>query len=93
MISTGKGLKGNSGVFPGGHISMNYSNNGMVFIESKINVEGNLLDSWDRIPIENLTPEHKIIKCYRCEKPAITLDHYYPFMNDRTFCEDHEKTT
>lgn len=32
-----------------------------------------------------------IITCSQCEKPAIEIDHYYPFYSDMCFCEEHSK--
>ncbi|MCR4330723.1 MAG: hypothetical protein NUV49_02485 [Patescibacteria group bacterium] len=83
-METGRGLTGDSGLFPGGHISMNYSNNGMVFVDH----EGH----WKRVPVEDADPE-KIVRCCvrRCNEPAVTLSHCYPYIWDGTYCEKHEK--
>jgi hypothetical protein len=81
-MKTGKGLNGMTGLYPGGHIPMRFSNNGMVFVDDGYH--------WKRVPEAEADPE-KIIRCSHrgCNKPAITLDHYYPYYRDDNKCEDH----
>lgn len=82
----GHGLTGYSGLNINGnfHISASYSNNGMLFVE-KINDIGR----WRRAikPKKN----EKIITCCKCKRPAILLDHFYPYHIDHNLCEIHQK--
>ncbi len=80
----GKGLIGHSGfVVHGIHISSNYSNNGMIFVDE----DGRGL--WERKPLEEVIDKSKIISCCQCERPAITLDHFYPYHIEMNLCEEH----
>jgi hypothetical protein len=83
-MDVGQGLKGNTGLFPGGHISMNFSNNGMVFVDDG--------DHWKRVKPEDADPEKIVRCCVRgCHEPAVTLAHCYPYIWDGTRCAEHEK--
>ena len=88
MIELGKyGLTGNTGltgekegVF---HIASNYDSNGMVFVEKSI-------DEWVRMTLAKAEEKGlKIIKCCKCDKPAVSLSHYHPYDNETTVCAEH----
>lgn len=94
------GLTGNSGFGTGlkldgikgaWHVSANYAANG----ENKVFVMWNYKDgisSWKRMTIKRAKREgRKIIPCCQCDKPAVTLDHCWPYLVDRTFCSKHDK--
>ena len=76
------GLTGNSGLVPGGHIGATYSaGRGNVFVEVE--------DFWQRVKKSEVTPGMNIVKCRLCDKPAVSLDHYYPYDIQFNRCEDH----
>ena len=90
-MKIGNGLAGNSGlgaeyhnaeVF---HVSAPFSNNGMVFVD----VDDGKCD-WKRVPEAEADPA-KIIRCSEpgCEKPAVMLDHFYPYHSENNRCEGH----
>lgn len=91
---TNYGLSGNSGLLTDDkgtvvmHLNMPYGNNdeNTVFVVPK----GAEFDSWRRMTKEEakkqgLTP----IKCSYCKKPAVRLDHSWPWMMGTTSCKDH----
>jgi hypothetical protein len=89
------GLVGNSGLGVGGflHVSMPYDSNGKVFIKHTYKhkfPDGNIekIDSWKRIDI-NKAKEKDIIKCFVCKKPAVRLDHLWPYYWEMNACEEH----
>jgi hypothetical protein len=93
-LPTGPGLTGNSGVLGkvnvSGiyHIAAPYSNNGMVFINTHDENGHNM--SWERVTREEAKRrEEEPIQCSMCMKPAVMLDHYYPYYPDMNRCEDH----
>ena len=76
------GLTGNSGLTGWGHVSASYDCNGMVFVETD--------DYWKRMPKEEAEKQGlKIITCSYCDKPAVSLDHHYPYMADQNLCAEH----
>ena len=83
-----RGLTGNSGfVAPGLHIAANYDCNGMVFVEVE-DPEWGLI--WERMEsIEAHEKGLQIIKCALCEKPATSIDHYFPYYQEMNRCDDH----
>ena len=88
------GLTGNSGLLVDGdgkvvgHISAPYDNNGMVFVEVQHPEYGMI---WERMPKEQAEAEGKtIIRCCQCDKPATSLDHFYPYFSGQNLCDDHE---
>lgn len=90
---TKNGLTGNSGFNVAGmpafhHISANYaSNNGMVFVEHEDRYR------WQRMPAKMAVEKKKhIISCSYCSKPAISIDHCWPYLIENTYCEDHKET-
>lgn len=77
------GITGNSGIVPGGHVSANFSaGDGNVFILVE--------DFWKRISKSDLKPEMKIVECVYCKKPAISIDHHYPYESEFNYCKDHK---
>jgi hypothetical protein len=89
------GIVGNSGLGIGGflHVSMPYDSNGKVFIKYTYKhkfTDGNIeeFDSWKRVDI-NKAKEKDIIKCFFCEKPAVRLDHLWPYYCEMNSCEEH----
>ena len=88
---TEHGLTGNSGFSVAGlttcfHVNANYAaNDGMVFVEHK--------DHWRRIPAKEAEVKKKrVISCTYCSKPAISLDHCWPYLAENTYCADHKET-
>ena len=80
------GLSGNSGfVTKDLHIAAPYDSNGMVFVEQ---FDGEFGMTWERVKIEEAISAN-IIRCYLCDKPAVSLDHYWPYHSELCRCEDH----
>lgn len=80
------GIVGNSGLTGASsgilHISANYDSNGMVFIEWR--------DGWKRVKKETAKKHgYRPIQCAMCTKPAVSLDHHYPYMSDMNRCKKH----
>ena len=47
---------------------------------------------WFRVSKKALMPVgFKAISCSKCDKPAIQLDHFYPYECENNLCEDHMK--
>jgi len=89
------GLTGNSGLGVGGffHISMPYDSNGKVFALCKLKQklpDGKFEthESWKRVD-KSKAKEKDIIRCAFCEKPAVRLDHLWPYYSELNACEDH----
>lgn len=86
------GITGNSGLGVLGyfHCGLPYDSNGMVFVSV-----GRCGDRWVRMPIDKAKiaitrrKRREIIKCYMCEKPAISLDHLWPYHSELCRCEEH----
>ena len=75
------GITGDSGMVADGlHVAGSYDCNGMVFVEKG--------DWWKKVKKED-ADESKIIKCSQCEKPAVSLDHYWPYSSKMCLCADH----
>jgi hypothetical protein len=67
-----------------GHIAAPYDCNGRVFVWTK---DG---EWWERMTAKRAALwKRQIITCNQCDKPAVQLDHYWPYYNDRTLCADH----
>lgn len=81
------GLTGSSGRIGGIRLAMPYgANKGIVFVEDEHAEWG----AWCRMTLRRAQREKRtIIPCSRCDKPAVSLDHYWPYYNDFTRCEDH----
>jgi hypothetical protein len=82
------GLKGNSGIGKWGanivHINAPYDANGMVFVDHK--------DHWKRMRLSTAKKRKKeIILCSDCKKPAVRLDHLYPYHSEMNACATHAK--
>jgi len=77
------GLTGDCGfISPNIHVNANYDCNGMVFVETD--------DYWERMPKKEAKKKGlKIIKCSYCDKPAVSLDHSWPYLQDETTCKKH----
>jgi len=89
------GLTGNNGLGVGGnfHVSMPYDSNGKVFVITKLKEKlpsGKFYtyESWKRID-KKKAKEKDIIRCTFCEKPAVRLDHLWPYHSEMNACEDH----
>ena len=82
------GLTGDSGMVADGlHISAPYDSNGMVFVEVEDKEWGVICE---RVEKEKATTEKmNIITCSMCNKPAVSLDHYWPYYSDHCLCEEH----
>ncbi len=94
------GLKGNSGLGVGGffHVSAPYDSNGKVFVEhtyhrkfkqnGKTEIES--MDSWKRMDLKTARKQgKKIICCSMCDKPAVSLDHLWPYDIMFNRCAEH----
>ncbi len=92
-----RGLKGNSGIGVCGlfHVNAPYDSNGKIFVDWEFrhkSPDGKIdkYESWKRMTLERaLKEKRKIIKCFRCNKPAVRLEHSYPYMVELNACEDH----
>jgi len=89
------GLTGNSGLGIGGffHISMPYDSNGKVFVVVKLKEKlssGKFYthESWKRVDMKK-AKEVDIIRCAFCNKPAVRLDHLWPYYCETNSCEKH----
>ena len=82
------GLTGNSGVVAEGlHIAGSYDSNGGVFVSTIDDDYGHV---WERVDKERAVSEGmEIISCSMCEKPAVSLDHHWPYFSDYCRCADH----
>jgi len=91
-ILTKYGLTGNSGLGVANmsvfHVSANYyAGKNKVFIE-KIYKEWGLI--WERMTLYMARKKKKkIITCAKCLRPAISLDHHWPYYDDHNYCELH----
>ena len=87
------GLTGNSGILPGGnHINAPYDSNGELFIRIIEPTEEGVEYRWDRMTLEEVRKNNNyknIIKCHYCDKPAVRLDHSWPYLVGMTSCADH----
>lgn len=102
--SLGKhGIKGNTGLGVEGffHLSAPYDSNGMVFVQytyrRKYIQDGTVLieemDSWKRMTLARAKKEHRrIIPCSMCNKPAVSLDHLWPYEIVFNRCAEHYKS-
>lgn len=89
------GITGNTGLGIGGlfHINMPYDSNGKVFVKwtYKQKLSGGKIekfDSWKRVD-KNKAKEQDIIQCSFCDKPAVRLDHLWPYYSEMNACEKH----
>lgn len=82
------GLSGNSGIVAEGlHIAAPYDSNGGVFVEVEDEEWGVV---WRRVSKKKAESKGmKIISCSMCEKPAVSLDHHWPYFHDYCRCKDH----
>lgn len=82
------GLTGKTGIIPGlGIANMNYSATpGKVFVRDRGQDYG-----WFRCKEEEaIQNNYHIIRCNYCQKPAVTLDHSYPYQMEYTACAEHK---
>jgi len=100
--SSGLGKEyGNNNIF---HITGSYGINkeNQVFVKAfyKANFKSYRLyktkifhyQSWVRIEKEELIKKGgEIITCCKCNNPAVSLDHHYPYMIDFNLCKKHFK--
>jgi hypothetical protein len=95
-------LTGNTGyVSPNLHISAPYSSNGFVFVQwtyrrryedDKGRNRIEKMHSWKRMTLKRAQREMRwIIPCsdVDCKKPAVSLDHHWPYMSDYSLCQEH----
>lgn len=89
------GITGNSGLGIGGflHIGMPYDSNGKVFVKwiyKRKLPDGQIekMDSWKRVD-KNKAKDKDIIRCTFCNKPAVRLDHLWPYYSEMNACENH----
>lgn len=81
----GNGLTGDHGfIAPGLHVSMNFDCNGMVFVEGEY-------AGWKRVSAqEAIDGKMNIITCSQCDKPAVSIDHHYPYFKCGNHCAEHK---
>ena len=86
---TKDGLTGNSGFRVEGisdawHVNANYAaTENMVFVES-----GDM--GWKRMKeADAVEKKRRIIRCSYCTKPAISLDHCWPYLQEASYCDKH----
>jgi len=87
MNKLGKfGIKGNTGLGVAGafHLSAPYDSNGQVFVDCRDR-------GWERVDADKANPD-AIIRCCMCDKPAVSLDHLYPYHSEMNRCARHFKT-
>lgn len=103
--SIGKyGITGSTGLGVSGffHVSAPYDCNGKVFVEWEYvstltnnetpEVKIEKWDGWKRMTMKRALKENrKIILCCQCNEPAVSLDHFYPYMSNRNFCQKHHE--
>lgn len=99
--SLGKyGIKGSTGLGVEGffHLSAPYDSNGKVFVQYTYRrsyvKDGEKLveemDSWKRMTLAKAKKEKRtIIPCSMCDKPAVSLDHHWPYENLFNRCKKH----
>lgn len=82
-------LKGTSGFIGHGiHVSAPYDCNGFVFVEWHYRWG----DWWKRMTKKRAEREGRtIITCCKCSRPAVQLDHHWPYMSDYCLCAEHQK--
>ena len=83
------GLTGDSGfVSPNLHLAMNFSSNGMVFVDF---FHENEFHGWKRVSLqEAIDGKMNIITCSQCDKPCVSIDHHYPYFSCKNHCEEHK---
>ena len=81
------GIKGNTGLGVGGmfHVSAPYDSNGKVFIRVQDKEWGVV---WKRVSADKADPA-RVIRCCMCDKPAVSLDHLWPYHSERNRCAAH----
>jgi hypothetical protein len=79
------GLTGVHGFVGAGiHLSANYSSgDDTVFVRDEEE-----WDMWERINTKD-AKDRNIITCYYCDKPAVSLDHSWPYLQEHTTCAEH----
>lgn len=81
------GITGNTGLGVGGmfHVSAPYDSNGKVFVWEQQHDGG---ETWYRVESDQADPAH-IIRCSMCDKPAVSLDHLWPYYVEMNRCKEH----
>ena len=80
------------------HLSAPYDSNGLVFVEynfrykyeknGKTRIE--VQPGWKRMTLKRAKREKRnIIRCCVCDKPAVSLDHLWPYDSYRNRCKKH----
>ncbi len=94
-LLTKHGLTGNSGLGALGcfHVSANYAaRKAGCFVE--VIPRGERVPTWRRMTVERATKEKRhIISCSYCRRPAISLDHYWPYHSEANHCAWHTNWT
>jgi hypothetical protein len=88
MSDIGKyGLKGNTGLCACGvyHVSAPYDSNGKVFVSIRHKQWGEI---WRRVSADKANPA-RVIRCSMCDKPAVSLDHLWPYHSEMNRCAKH----
>ncbi len=80
--TSGFGVEGLPGIW---HINANYAaTEGNVFVEVESAGE------WERMKeTDAVEQKRRVIPCTYCAKPAISLDHSWPYLTEATYCADH----
>jgi hypothetical protein len=90
---TKDGLIGSSGLGVDGsvffHIAANYAaGRGKCFVEWF--GRGDSAPDWKRMTLKRAHKEGRhIIACAHCDKPAISLDHLWPYHSEMNYCAAH----
>lgn len=84
------------------HISANYgiNNDNEVFVKcffdggfnnyNNKETEVFYCESWSRMDKKEAIQDHfEIIKCCKCDSPAVSLDHHWPYYSDHNLCKKH----
>lgn len=83
MNKLGKyGLTGDSGLVGDVHLNACYDANGKVFVD--------LHGHWKRTTLKQAKRYGwQVIPCAQCDKPAVSLDHLYPYHAENNKCRKH----
>lgn len=78
------GITGDHGFFGSIHLSAPFDCNGKVFVEDG--------EYWKRVTKREAKKKGlRVIHCSECDKPAVRLDHLWPYENKMTACAEHCK--
>jgi hypothetical protein len=70
------------------HVSAPYDANGKVFVHVQHKEWGKV---WKRVRADK-ADQKRVIRCCTCDKPAVSLDHLWPYHSEMNRCADHVDT-